>query len=387
MSEILFPDIGQCSLIKHSESICGDFCYVLRDGDRMTAVLSDGLGSGVKANILATLTSKILSTLIARDLPLDECIYTVASTLPMCSERKIAYATFTVLQIEDNTAYLVQYDNPSAILLRGGESVQYKKDVHFYAEKQIYESRFELQDGDMILLMSDGIVNAGMGKNASSGWKREEVETFLEGWWSPKLSPKRAASILCEAAEDLSLRSLDDDTTVLVCKMRVHRMANLLIGPPHDPKQDGQILDEFFSKQGSHIICGGTTSKLAAAYLDKPLRPLPDTATEKVPAISELEGADLVTEGFITLRETAAMGRNYLSNDIFTFDTAKASDGASLLCRELFENADSINIFFGTAENISNADLSMNLNAKLALVEEIETMLKKQGKSVNIKIC
>ena len=164
-------------------------------------------------------------------------------------------------------------------------------------------------------------------------------------------------------------------------------MANLLIGPPHDPKQDGQILDEFFSKQGSHIICGGTTSKLAAAYLDKPLRPLPDTATEKVPAISELEGSDLVTEGFITLRETAAMGRNYLSNDIFTFDTAKASDGASLLCRELFENADSINIFFGTAENISNADLSMNLNAKLALVEEIETMLKKQGKSVNIKIC
>ena len=153
MSEILFPDIGQCSLIKHSESICGDFYYVLRDGDRMTAVLSDGLGSGVKANILATLTSKILSTLIARDLPLDECIYTVASTLPMCSERKIAYATFTVLQIEGNTAYLVQYDNPSAILLRCGESVQYKKDVHFYAEKQIYESRFELQDGDMILLM------------------------------------------------------------------------------------------------------------------------------------------------------------------------------------------------------------------------------------------
>ena len=355
MSEILFPDIGQCSLIKHSESICGDFCYVLRDGDRMTAVLSDGLGSGVKANILATLTSKILSTLIARDLPLDECIYTVASTLPMCSERKIAYATFTVLQIEDNTAYLVQYDNPSAILLRGGESVQYKKDVHFYAEKQIYESRFELQDGDMIVLMSDGIVNAGMGKNASSGWKREEVETFLEGWWSLKLSPKRAASILCETAEDLSLRSLDDDTTVLVCKMRVHRMANLLIGPPHDPKQDGKILGEFFSKQGIHIICGGTTSKLAAAYLDKPLRPLPDTATEKVPAISELEGADLVTEGFITLRETATMGRNYLSNDVFTFDTAKASDGASLLCRELFENADSINIFFGTAEMLISA--------------------------------
>lgn len=293
----LFLDIGQCSLIKHSETICGDYYYIVREPDKVTAVLSDGLGSGVKANILATLTSKILSTLIAKNLPLDECIYTVASTLPMCSERKIAYATFTVLQMYGDTIYLVQYDNPSAVLLRGGISEDYRKEVHFYGEKTIYESRFTAREGDMIVLMSDGIINAGMGKNMSSGWKHEEVVTFLEGWWSADTSPKRMASCLCEAANDLSYQSVDDDTTVMACKICKRQAVNILIGPPQDANDDSRVLDLFFSKAGRHVICGGTTSKMAAAYLGKGIKPLPDTATEKVPAVSKLEGADLVTEG------------------------------------------------------------------------------------------
>ena len=122
MMDNLCLEIGHISINKHSETICGDFYYLLKDRDKTTVVLSDGLGSGVKANILATLTSKILSTMLARHLPIDECIDTVASTLPICKVRKLAYATFTALQIEENLAYLVQYDNPGAILLRDGKT-------------------------------------------------------------------------------------------------------------------------------------------------------------------------------------------------------------------------------------------------------------------------
>lgn len=383
----LFLDIGQCSLIKHSETICGDYYYIVREPDKVTAVLSDGLGSGVKANILATLTSKILSTLIAKDLPLDECIYTVASTLPMCSERKIAYATFTVLQMYDDMIYLVQYDNPSAVLLRNGTSVDYRKEVHFYGEKTIYESRFPAQEGDMIVLMSDGIINAGMGKNMSSGWKHEEVVTFLEGWWSAETSPKRMASCLCEAANDLSYQSVDDDTTVMACKICKRHAVNILIGPPQDTNDDSRVLNLFFSKAGKHIICGGTTSKMAAAYLGKDIKPLPDTATEKVPAVSRLDGADLVTEGYLTLQETVRLAKSYADNSMYGIPEMKATDGASQLCRMLFEESTDVNIFFGTAENSSNAQLHMDLDSKLRLVNELEDLLRKQGKQVKISIC
>jgi hypothetical protein len=382
-----FLDVGQCSLVKHSETICGDCYCVVREPNKITVVLSDGLGSGVKANILSTLTSKILSTLIAKNLPLDECIYTVASTLPMCSERKIAYATFTVLQMSDDMIYLVQYDNPSAILLRQGKNIDYRKDVHFYGEKTIYESRFPVCEGDMIVLMSDGIINAGMGKNSSSGWKHEDVITFLEGWWSEKTSPKRMANCLCDAANDLSLRSVDDDTTVMVCKVIGRKTANVLIGPPQDTRDDGKVLEEFFSKSGKHIICGGTTSKIVAKYLGSELKNIATTATEKVPAISKLDGTDLVTEGFLTLSETVNMAESYLCDELYGIPDSKANDGASQLCRMLFEESTDVNIFFGTAENSNNSVLQMNLNTKLQLIHKLENLLKRQGKNVKINLC
>ena len=132
--ENFFIESGHASVNKHDESLCGDSYYITKDGGKLTVVLSDGLGSGVKANILSTLTSTILSTLMSRKLPVDECIETVASTLPMCRERKLAYSTFTMLQVESMQARLVQYDNPRAILLRNGKNVDYNTTVRFIGE-------------------------------------------------------------------------------------------------------------------------------------------------------------------------------------------------------------------------------------------------------------
>ena len=115
-------EIGVVSKMKNSESICGDQCVWRTDPNGAMVILSDGLGSGVKANILSTLTSTMLSTMLQGNVPLEEAVSTVADTLPICSERRLAYATFTILTAEGRVVHLVQYDNPPAVLLRGGKA-------------------------------------------------------------------------------------------------------------------------------------------------------------------------------------------------------------------------------------------------------------------------
>ena len=182
-------ECGKVSLIKKQETLCGDSSHIVREKNRLTAVLSDGLGSGVKANILATLTSTILATLLSHKLPVEECVYTVASTLPMCRERKLAYSTFTAVQIEDDIAHLVQYDNPMAILLRRGKNRPYSSSRTFVENKEVYESTIHLEEGDMLILMSDGMTAAGLGKTNTSGWSRDEIAQLAERLYEPDMAP------------------------------------------------------------------------------------------------------------------------------------------------------------------------------------------------------
>ena len=387
MIDNLCLEIGHISINKHSETICGDFFCFLKDRGKATAVLSDGLGSGVKANILATLTSKILSTMLAHKLPIEECIDTVASTLPVCKVRKLAYATFTALQIEDSHAYLVQYDNPGAILLRNGKNVKYSTGVRFVGEKEIHETRLDLQKDDVLVLMTDGVTNVGVGKLMPEGWKREEIIQFLETWYDPKLSPQRLAALVGEACLQLGLDSLEDDTTVVVLKLRERQAVNVIIGPPENKEEDNKILRMFFAKTGIHIVCGGTTANTVSQYLKKPVIPLLETGNDIVPAIAAIDGVDLVTEGVITLQKLVELGELYLKDNMLSLEIRNKTDGVSLLADYLFEQATDVNIFFGTAVNHAHDNLEIDFNTKMSLVKRLETLLEQMDKNVKLSLC
>ena len=388
MIDNLCLEIGHISINKHSETICGEnfFCF-LKDRGKATAVLSDGLGSGVKANILATLTSKILSTMLAHKLPIEECIDTVASTLPVCKVRKLAYATFTALQIEDSHAYLVQYDNPGAILLRNGKNVKYSTNVRFVGEKEIHETRLNLQKDDVLVLMTDGVTNVGVGKLMPEGWKREEIIQFLETWYDPKLSPQRLAALVGEACLQLGLDSLEDDTTVVALKLRERQAVNVIIGPPENKEEDNKILRMFFAKTGIHIVCGGTTANTVSQYLKKPVIPLLETGNDIVPAIAAIDGVDLVTEGVITLQKLVELGELYLKDNMLSLEIRNKTDGVSLLADYLFEQATDVNIFFGTAVNHAHDNLEIDFNTKMSLVKRLETLLEQMDKNVKLSLC
>ncbi len=384
-------ECGFVSLSKYSEKICGDYYTMVKKENSTTIVLSDGLGSGIKANILATLTAKILSTMLAGNMSIEDSVYTVAKTLPICKVRNLAYSTFTIFQLShcDNNAYLAQFDNPNAILIREGINYPYLSTCKIISEKEIYESNIELQVGDMLILLTDGITSAGLGRVTINGWQRDEVINFIEMWYTSTMSPQRMASAIADACVDLSLGTPQDDITVAVFKIRKRQVVNLIIGPPENIEEDKIILKLFFSKIGKKIVCGGSTSKMVSNYLNKPIKIVSKSENEEIPAMASIEGIDLVTEGVITLCKVVKLGHKYLENTTISLELEHKVDGASLLAKMLFEEATDVNFFVGKAINPGHEidGLKINSSLKMSFIKELESLLIKMDKKVKISLC
>lgn len=385
----LCTDIGYLSLRKHGEQLCGDQVEVVEQGDdSVVIVLADGLGSGVKACILSTLTSKIISTMMAENLSIEDCVETIAATLPVCEVRKVAYSTFTILRVVHNReAEIIQFDNPHVILLRDGKNFAFPETVMQMEGKTIYKSRVPLREGDAFVLMSDGAIFAGVGKELNYGWQRDNIIDFLETMYDGEFTAKTISTMLLEECNRLYGGEPGDDTTVCTVKIRQRQPVNLMIGPPSDPKDVQKMMALFFSKAGKHIVCGGTTSTLAAEYLGKKVEVgLPVYLDPDVPPTSKIEGVDLVTEGVITVSKVLEYAKNCLADNQRYTDWSYKKDGASLISRMLFEEATDINFYVGRAVNPAhqNPNLPINFSIKMRLVEELSECLRKMGKRIKV---
>ncbi len=385
----LCTDIGYRSINKHGEQLCGDQVRVIEQDDNSTiVVLADGLGSGVKASILSTLTSTIISTMIAGSMPIEDCVSTIAATLPVCEVRGVAYSTFTIVRIVHNeAAEIIQYDNPHVILLRGGKNFVYPETATEIGGKTIYRSKVLLEENDAFVLMSDGAIFAGVGKSLNYGWQRDNIIEFLETVYDSGFTAKTLSTILLDECNKLYENEPGDDTTVCTVKIRQRQPMNLLIGPPSDPKDVNKMMSLFFSKEGKHIVCGGTTSTLAAEFLGKTVDTgLPLYVDPDIPPISKIEGVDLVTEGVITISRVLDYAKNYLETNEQYTDWSYKKDGASLISRMLFEEATDINFFVGRAVNPAhqNPNLPINFNIKMRLVDELSEALRKMGKRIKV---
>lgn len=384
----LCADIGFKSINHHGEQLCGDHIDIVEPDENSTViVLSDGLGSGVKASILSTLTSKIISTMMAEGLPLEECVSTIAATLPVCSVRGVAYSTFTIIHIKNNTtAEIIQYDNPQVIFLRDGENFDYPKTEMNIEGKKILKSVIKLRENDTFIAMSDGCPHAGIGISYNFGWKREDIINFMETLAPVGYTAKTLSTMLVDECDKLYGFKPGDDATACVVKIRKREPMNILFGPPSNRDDADRMMSLFFSKIGKHIICGGTTSTIAAKYLRKPLKASLNFEQSDIPPIAELEGADLVTEGVITVNRVLEYAKDYLKDNTRYEEWSFNRDGASLISRLLFEEATDINFFVGRAINPAhqNPDLPINFSIKMSLVEELSECLKKMGKRIKV---
>ena len=384
----LCSDIGWKSINHEGEQLCGDHVDIVEQGDNSTViVLADGLGSGVKASILSTLTSKIISTMMAEGLSLEECVSTIAATLPICSVRKVAYSTFTIIHLIDNTtAELIQYDNPHIIMIRDCENYEYPRSELSIGGKTIYRSTIRLQEHDILIAMSDGCPHAGIGLTCNFGWKREDIADYMTTFAHVGYNAKTLATMLLDECNRLYDGKPGDDATACVVRIRRREPVNLLYGPPRNRDDCNRMMSLFFSKEGKHIVCGGTTSTIAANYLRKPLNVSLNFERSDIPPIGEIEGVDLVTEGVITVSRVIEYAKDALDKNEKYEYWSMHRDGASLIARLLFEEATDINFFVGRAVNPAhqNPDLPIRFNIKMNLVEELSECLRKMGKRVKV---
>lgn len=386
-NDALYTDTGWISLIKHSEQLCGDRVVFAGDDDTRICVLADGLGSGVKANILATLTSQILATMSAGGMPIEECVNTVVRTLPESSVRKIAYSTFTIIKIKDQRyVELTRFDNPHTIVLQNGKNYNFEYHTRMIEGKKIYESRFECGENDVFVVMSDGVIHSGLGGAYPFGWGRENVIKFLEEHYDPDMTAQKIACMLAEECLNLYDGRPGDDTSIGVMRLRRHHTVNVMIGPPSSRDLDLTMCELFFSREGTHIVCGGTTNRIAATYLGKPLEASLDYADSDLPPLYQLEGVDLAAEGAVTISRVLEYADEYLSGTQLHPRWEGRRDGASRIAHLLFETATEVNFFVGCAMNPAhqNPKLSLAFGAKFQLIDKLSKRLEEMGKRVDV---
>lgn len=381
-------DVAWKSLNKKGEELCGDKVVTVRTADSTIAVLADGLGSGVKANILATLTSTICATMVREGASVADVVSTIVNTLPVCSVRKVAYATFSILEIKDSgEGYLAEFDNPFCIYIRDGQRMEFKCEYNEYSGKGVYETRFQALPGDVITIVSDGVIYAGVGESLNFGWTWEHVVKWLLNATALDMSAPRLAAALSDTVNDLYMKKPGDDSTVLVAEVTPHRVVNMLAGPPKEKADDERMVRDYMRSQGKKVICGGTSANIVARVLNRKIRTSLTYSDPSIPPIGFIEGVDLVTEGVLTLTRTLDILQEYCERDAdsYYFHRIDEENGAAMLARLLLEDCTHLKLFIGTAINPAhqNPNLPADLSIKLKLIDRLAELMVRLGKRVD----
>lgn len=379
----LFLEDGYTSVNKNGEELCGDNVASVLNGEFTTLVLADGLGSGVKANILSILTSKILCTMVSNDIDMQECVETMIQTLPTCKVRGLAYSTFSVVHVnKQGQGYLFEFDNPDAIYYHNGRCADFDREPMDICGKKVFKTKLDLVEGDVIIVMSDGAIHAGIGATMNLGWKREDIMDYLDKAITPDMSARCISCLLTSVCNGLYLDQPGDDTTVAAVRIRKKQVVNIMVGPPLDKDKDDFYVEQFLSGEGKKVVCGGTSSQIVAKYLGKKVEATFDCPDRNVPPIAKIDGIDLATEGVLTIRKLLELCEKYLSPNDINPKYFNKTDGASQLAQLLFERATHVNFFVGQTVNLAHQGLPIDTTLKLKLIESLSKNLKDMGKIV-----
>jgi len=384
-----FIDVAYNSLNKYGEELCGDKVEIVRTGDSVIIVLSDGLGSGVKANILATLTCKIAATMLKEGVSILETVDTIVQTLPVCSVRKLAYSTFTIIQIhEDGQVYVAEYDNPPIFFMhKGKQRPQIQYSAIQVNGRVVKESSFILGEGEALTVVSDGVIHAGVGGILNLGWQWDNVEEYLERQGKQEKCAANISKSLIDACRSLYAGKAGDDTTVVTVKLRHSEEVDLFTGPPVDSGDDGWVIGKLKKARGKKVVCGGTAASIAARELNEEIVTNLDFFDPDVPPTACIKGIDLVTEGVLTLRKTVDKLKAYLNSGGQDMPgRLDGEDGASRLAKLLLEDCTHLNLWIGKAVNPAhqNPDFPLDLGIKLKVVAELAELMGKLGKKVQL---
>ena len=364
---------------KAGNIVCGDsfMSQKIPEENRIISVLSDGLGSGIKASVLSTMTATMAMNYIAMNESILQTALSIIHTLPKDLVRKISYSTFCILDIDCfGNAKVIEYECPGVYLFRQGKAIDIKKEKipvvrEDLENTSLWVSTFKLEQEDRLICFSDGVSQSGMGTpQMPFGWDRE-VESYIGGLLRqyPGISANEMARKIVLRAERNDNYHLLDDTSCCVIYRRTPRNLLICTGPPYDEKKDRYLAETVRDFKGKKALCGGTTATIVSRELHLPLHVSLDIIDKELPPLSEMEGIDLVTEGILTLSKVERLLRQGIP---------EKSAGPAHALVKLLQNSDKITFIVGTRINVAHQDpnLPVELEIRRNVVKKIKHLLE-----------
>jgi len=383
-----FIDIGFSQMQKHAQVICGDVFLTRKvsEENRTIVVMSDGLGSGVKANILASMTASMALNFIAMNSPLAHTADIIMNTLPIDRERRISFSSFTIIDIEsDGLVHIVEYGNPETICIRNGKPIELEKseikvENKYNLNQKLFHSNFKGQKEDRIVVCSDGVTQAGIGTAANPfGWSLKKTQRYVidKIHQDPKISSYDLSKKILSKSLAIDSHKAKDDITAGTIYLREPRKLMLCSGPPYHEEKDGQLAFSLDNFAGKKVICGGTTANIIARELKRDIETNITRFSGALPPTSIIENIDLVTEGILTI------GKAHKQLEEGFQYTPSPKDPATELCNMFLEH-DEIYFTVGTKVNEAHQDpaLPIELEIRRNVIKKIaqtleDTYLKK----------
>ena len=387
IEEKYHAEVGHFQINHEGEKICGDVFMSKRipEENRVVCVLSDGMGHGVRANVLATLTATISLNFSLEHKDTNALAGIIMKALPVCSERKISYATYTIvdISIECNTVSMLEYDNPQTLILRGKRiyepqwtNVKYEGDAKDKRVMNLKRCSFTPQLEDRIVFCSDGITQSGIGNGIAMGWGRNNLKQFVREVveMSPTISAAGLAERVVRRAAANDLYTPKDDLTCGVIYFRQPRKAILCTGPPFNPEKDNEFATILKQFTGKKIVSGATTTEIVARELGRPVT-LEERTDPALPPSSKMKGIDIVTEGVLTLSKVTYMLNTLNINSNMQFGKGPADQ----ICQLLLDT-DEIYVLVGTKINESHHDpsLPVEIEIRKTLIQRLTKVLSEK---------
>ncbi len=387
----IFIDVDYYQIYKHDQKIGGDVFLLSKNpgNHQIVATLSDGLGSGVKANVLASLTAHMAHKLSFGGMDLNNSAKIIMNTLPVCKERKISYSTFTIADIrypsmKDIQVSLVEYDNPSALRFQGSEEISWEReDVDLkrqgaFKQEIVKRSTFPMDYGDRLIMFSDGVTQSGMGKSLPLGWRLAGVRSFAKEQIArdPDIASHDLAKAIVQHAFSLDGLSSKDDITCAVVYVRKPRRTLVVTGPPFSKESDALLGEKIRSFQGKKIVSGGTTALIVSRIFNAPIKVDMSHWSKDVPPMSKMEGIDLVTEGMLTLSKVATVLEQRTPREQLPDDAVKR------FVRILLDS-DQVSFIVGTKINEAHQD--PNIPAEIGIRRTMIARIRKDLEDIYLK--
>lgn len=384
MEEQFFIEVN-CQQKNHEgERICGDVFLTgrVKEENRIVMVLSDGMGHGVKASVLATLTATMALNFTKEHREPQKTAEIIMKTLPECSERKMNYSTFTIVEIDyEGTTHILEYDNPELTVIRDKKILELEREIIVMegdcnAGKKLRLASFKAQKNDRFVFTSDGVSQSGLGTpQYPFGWGNDNAARFAIDMTKrePQISARELAAKMINMAFRNDGFEAKDDTSCAVVYLREPRELLICSGPPYEKEKDPELAEEVSKFKGKRIIMGATTGDIISRELKLKVTDGQEFTDPDLPPLSKMEGIDLYTEGILTLNKVEKILTKYKN------ESSLGKGPADLTVKHILES-DEIRFIIGTRINLAHQDptAGMDLEIRRTVIKRIALLLEEK---------